>query len=349
MDDLKSQLIQAIETLDDTLSSWLQQRELQNDRRAKAFGITSETVGESIDRRLQLLRKLADTEFVGMPLKDRSNAHFWPTLWDLWLPLALQLAEERRQLDRPFVQGILGGQGTGKTTLAAALTRILNRLGFTVVSVSIDDLYKTHEERQQLKREDPRFVRRGPPGTHDIALGLEVLDRLRQSQTPLEIPRFDKSAYGGDGDRSTPEVVEKADIVLFEGWFVGARPVDEAAFDNPPPPIATSEDQNFARHCNRLLRDYLPLWERLDRLMVLYPVDYHLSQQWRLQAEHDAIAQGKDGMSDAEIFEFVEYFWKALHPQLFVDPLFHDRSRAQLVVKIEADRSIGEISGSVET
>jgi D-glycerate 3-kinase len=82
--------------------------------------------------------------------------------------------------------------------------------------------------------------------------------------------------------------------------------------------------------------------------MVLDPVDYRLSQQWRLQAEHDQIAAGKPGMGDGEIIEFVEYFWKALHPALFIKPLTDHSTRlsTHLVVNIEADHSIGAIDGT---
>ncbi|MGC9503964.1 glycerate kinase [Baaleninema sp.] len=349
MDDRTSRLEEILaaatrgQSIEESVLAWLVDWELRDSRRSQAFGISADNAREVIDRRWQLLRQIARKRLDRLPLSSQTNAPFLATLWTLWLPLSQQLAETRRSMTCPLVQGILGGQGTGKTTLAAALTEILDELGYAVASLSIDDLYKTHRERQQLKAEDPRLVRRGPPGTHDVALGIQVLDRLCRGETPLEVPRFDKSAYGGDGDRTNPEGVDRADIILFEGWFVGAKPIDPSVFDEAPSPIVTEADKAFARDCNARLWDYLPLWERLDRLMVLYPVDYHLSQQWRLQAERDAIARGQDGMSDEEIFAFVEYFWKALHPDLFVEPLIGDRSRRQLVVRIEADRSIGAI------
>ena len=51
------------------------------------------------------------------------------TVWNLWLPLAMQLASYRQQLGRPLIQGILGGQGTGKTTMSVILTLILSQSG----------------------------------------------------------------------------------------------------------------------------------------------------------------------------------------------------------------------------
>jgi D-glycerate 3-kinase len=254
-------------------------------------------------------------------------------LQNFWLPLAQQLVEWHHQADGTLIQGILGGQGTGKTTLAAVLTRILNHLGLQVCQISLDDLYKTYADRQQIT--DPRLRWRGPPGTHDIDLGLEVLQHLKHKR-PAQVPRFDKSAHGGNGDRTTPELVTQADIVFFEGWFVGVRPIAPAAFDQPPPPIETEDDRTFARDMNDRLTDYLPLWDWLDRLIVLLPTDYRLSQAWRKQAEQRMIAAGRSGMTADEVDEFVTYFWRSLHPELFVTPFLHNH-QADWVVEISPD------------
>jgi D-glycerate 3-kinase len=207
----------------------------------------------------------------------------------------------------------------------------------------LDDLYKTYSDRLVLTQQDPRLIWRGPPGTHDVDLGLDVLDRIRQSQGSIMVPRFDKSAYKGAGDRTNPEMVTGVDIVLFEGWFVGVRPINADVFDTAPPPIVTNEDRAFARDMNLRLHDYLPLWDRLDSLIVLYPTDYRCSLEWRKQAEQQMIAAGKSGMSNAEIEQFVNYFWRSLHPELFIKPLVKDATAVDLVVEIHTDHSFGEV------
>ncbi|TBR61792.1 glycerate kinase [Westiellopsis prolifica IICB1] len=264
-------------------------------------------------------------------------------LCNLWIPLATKLVSHRQQLNRPLIQGILGGQGTGKTTLCRVLALIFQHLGYQTLSLSLDDLYKTYGDRQILKQHDPRLIWRGPPGTHDVELGLTVLNKVRNCEFPVSVPRFDKSVHNGAGDRTTPELVTNADFVLFEGWFVGVRPINPSAFDHPPPPIITPEDQAFARDMNRNLHDYLPLWERLDGLIVLHPKDYRLSLEWRKQAEREMIAVGKSGMSDTEVEQFVKYFWRSLHPELFIKPLIESPTLVDLVIEINSDHSFGNI------
>ena len=324
------------------IQPYLEQQLLSHPLCAPISGRTANTTAETIQDRLQQLRSL-------VPLLDAfcQEEFGWETcpldlLWNLWLPLAMQLAHWHQELDHPLIQGILGGQGTGKTTLTKILACILEQMGLRVCRLSIDDLYKTYAERQQLQQNDPRFRWRGPPGTHDVQLGLAVLHQIRHSahshdQTSIAIPRFDKSLHNGAGDQTTPEIITGADIVLFEGWFIGVRPIDPTDFETAPPPISSEADRDFAREINTRLKEYLPLWEQLDRLILLYPSDYRLSQQWRQQAEQEMIASGKAGMSAAEVYEFVEYFWKSLHPKLFVEPMRLAAQFVDLVIEINAD------------
>ena len=82
---------------------------------------------------------------------------------------------------------------------------------------------------------------------------------------------------------------------------------------------------------------------KLDRLLILNPVDYRLSKQWRIQAEHDMIKTGKSGMTDVEISQFVDYFWKALHPELFINSLMENPEFVDLIIEINPDHSIGNV------
>lgn len=105
------------------------------------------------------------------------------------------------------------------------------------VTLSLDDIYLTHSDQVALAQahpDNPLVQHRGQPSTHDLALGQKIFQSLSANQ-PTAIPHYDKSAFAGQGDR-TPEsqweVVngegdEKIKAVIFEGWCVGFRPLDD--------------------------------------------------------------------------------------------------------------------------
>ncbi len=322
-------------------------KELADQRKAQAFGLNKYNSQQLIEARAQLFCSAYSDVIEWCHLhgiKDRGN-NILNLMWNLWLPMAVNLAELRQKLGRTPIQGILGGQGTGKSFLASILRLLLDHLDYKTVNFSLDDIYKTHTERFALQKIDPRLIWRGPPGTHDIYLGLQVLENCLQQDSgePILIPRFDKSAHNGAGDRGKPEAIERADVVLFEGWFVGVRPIAEAILDHPLPPIISKKDIRFAKDNNERLKAYVPLWEKLDSLLVLYPVDYRFSKKWRQEAEQKMIASGKAGMSEQEIENFVDYFWRALHPELFINPLIERSDLVDLVIEIEQNHNYCKI------
>ena len=78
---------------------------------------------------------------------------------------------------------------------------------------------------------------RGNALTHDLRLGQETLAALktlgRGSNEEVKVPRYDKSANEGKGDRAGedqwPIIKAPVDVVLFEGWMLGFSPVSENA------------------------------------------------------------------------------------------------------------------------
>jgi D-glycerate 3-kinase len=318
---------------------YLLTQELSNPQQANVWQPTL----DSITKRADLFCRFVDEIILLLKeLKFPQPEASLETLWNLWLPLTIKLINARKNQKYPLIQGILGGQGTGKTTLTIIIQLLLKKLGYSSINISIDDIYSTYAERQELLTKDNRLIWRGPPGTHDVKLGIKVLDDLRSYKNEVAIPRFDKSLHNGQGDRISGELVTNVDIILFEGWFVGAIPVGKTAFNNAPNPIITKKDIKFAQDMNENLKEYLPLWERLDALIVLYPINYRWSLEWRKEAEHKMIAAGKTGMNDAQIEQFVNYFWKALHPELFITPLTKN-PETDLVIEINQNHSVGNI------
>ena len=79
-----------------------------------------------------------------------------------------------------MILGLAGGQGTGKTTISSLIKIILEKyFKFNVFKISIDDFYKTREDRIKLsKKVHPLLMTRGVPGTHDIDLILSFFRKI---------------------------------------------------------------------------------------------------------------------------------------------------------------------------
>ncbi len=183
----------------------------------------------------------------------------------LWFkPLALEIAQHcknRQQSDgdKPFIIGINGAQGTGKSTLAALLTILLTEdHHLSVAQLSLDDFYFTRSEREDLAHEiHPLLSTRGVPGTHDIALALTTIRALTQAEhgQTIELPRFNKAADDRFPLVQYDQVIGPTDVIIFEGWCVCAPPQDDTALRNPVNELEQKEDPQciWRNHINHLI------------------------------------------------------------------------------------------------
>jgi D-glycerate 3-kinase len=183
---------------------------------------------------------------------------------------------------RPWVLGLQGPQGCGKSTLAAALVGALGGAGVRAVAVSIDDFYLTHDEQLALAARHPGnpYLRyRGYPGTHDVALGrqqIEAMAALWPEEETL-VPVYDKPARAGRGDRAPRSawrrVTGPVDLLIVEGWMLGFSPVDEAIVE---PDL---------RAPNALLAGYAAWNQKLDAFVSLSIDSLDTIVQWRVDSE----------------------------------------------------------------
>src|SRR5690606_8254043 len=117
---------------------------------------------------------------------------------------------------------------------------------------------------------------RGPPGTHDIGLGCRLLDALFLPGDVL-LPRFDKATDDRLPASSWRRVHAPVDVVIFEGWCLGAQAQSAEDVARPVNALETAEDPQgvWRRFVNAALaKDYAPLFERIDFLAYLAPPDF---------------------------------------------------------------------------
>ncbi|MDB5498672.1 MAG: hypothetical protein JWP28_2703 [Phenylobacterium sp.] len=257
-------------------------------------------------------------------------------------PLAARAARLRQVRRRTLTLGICGAQGSGKSTIVAVTKRLLEKRGLSTVALSLDDFYLPKAAREQLAKDvHPLLATRGPPGTHDIRLAGAVLDQLR-IKGRVALPSFDKATDNRRPRGGWETVATPVDIVLLEGWCVGAVAQGAAALRQPVNDLERDEDPQavWRTYVNdQLDRPYQELFARYQELIMLKAPSFEAVLAWRTEQEHKLRARIGQGMSDAEVARFVAHYERLTRWILAEMP-----DRARWVVQLdEARRPLPEV------
>ena len=216
--------------------------------------------------------------------------------------------------DATLVLGLNGAQGTGKSALARLLKRLLDRVhGLRAAILSLDDIYLSGGARlQRANTIHPLLATRGVPGTHDVDLGIRVLRCLREGK-PIALPRFDKAKDERRPVAQWPAWEGQCDVVIFEGWCVGARPQRADELEVPVNGLERLEDPvgDWRWYVNRELGGhYQALFAELDLLAMLRPPDFDHVYAWREEQEARlrAAGGGPEVMTPSAVRRFVMHF-----------------------------------------
>ncbi|KAF8229026.1 P-loop containing nucleoside triphosphate hydrolase protein [Tricholoma matsutake] len=245
------------------------------------------------------------------------------------------------QQPRPLFVAIQGPQGSGKSYISAQLKSILSS-HLNVAVLSIDDLYLPHHRLVALAAEhpdNPLWNGRGQPGTHDVIYGEQLLSKLKSQSGRIELPRFDKSLFNGEGDRLPMDlddatfVQTPVDVVILEGWCVGFNSISVEELHHKWVGVWQEERAKLGLSdavkeidinlVNETLKEYEQrLWPFFDVFIQLspktvetYPSQYSIIYRWRLEQEHSMKASnGGRGMSDEAVklslYTWLCVFWR---------------------------------------
>jgi D-glycerate 3-kinase len=249
------------------------------------------------------------------------------------LAAALAQAWRAKRLRRV---GLSGGQGAGKSTLARLLETACAQLGLRVCALSLDDYYLPRAERLALAlRVHPLFETRGPPGTHDVALCRAHVRALGEPGE-LEIPVFDK---GRDDRVGTRRVSGPFDLVVLEGWCVGASPLGVGSLAVPVNALERDEDPEgiWRRYQDaELARGYAALWAELEALAFLRVPDLACVRRWRLAQESERSVDRR--LDAAAIDRFVAHY-----ERITLELMARLPERAEWTIDLAPDHSIASI------
>ena len=217
---------------------------------------------------------------------------------DYLIPVSFWISEKCKS--KPYYIGLAGGQGTGKTTISSILKIILiNYFKLNVFKISIDDFYKTRKDRINLsKRIHPMLLIRGVPGTHDIKMMLEFFKNSKKKKfKKMKLPLFDKSIDDRLPKKKWYEIKKKPDIIILEGWCVGAKAQTNQEIKKSMNSMEKTMDKQlkWRKFVNyNLQTSYKKLFKQLDTLLYLKASNFNQLRKWRLKQEKKLKIQTKN-------------------------------------------------------
>ena len=234
------------------------------------------------------------------------------------IPISFWIANKVEK-KKPFILGLSGGQGSGKTTISSIISIILSKyFKLNVFKISIDDFYKTRKKRLELsKKVHPLLMVRGVPGTHDINIMLDFFKRIKEKKfKSIKLPRFNKATDDRYNKKLWYSVKRRPDVIIFEGWCVGAKAEQNYTLKTPINSLEKLKDQKiiWRRFVNKQLKSkYKKLYDQLNCLLFIKAKNFSLLRQWRIKQEKKLSLKNKRSnklkiMSDKEIINFMQTY-----------------------------------------
>ena len=285
------------------------------------------------------LNFLKSQEVLSEPFRDKEGQ-----LNNFYLPMAQLIKKKYKK--KTSIIGLSGGQGSGKSTISKILKIILKeKYNLETVIFSIDDFYKTLNQRKIMaKIAHPLFRVRGVPGTHDIRLLLNCIKKLRKKKfRKVLIPKFDKSIDNRLPKKKWQIIKKKPDIIIFEGWCVGATPQKNKDLIKPINLLEKEKDKKKIwrnKVNNELKTKYKKIFNLIELIIFLKVPSFKHVFKWRLLQENKLkiYSKGKKIMSLKEIKNFVMYY-----ERLTKHMLKNMSKKANSVIKIDNQHRLKSI------
>jgi D-glycerate 3-kinase len=234
---------------------------------------------------------MTSNKFQDFIVKHQLPKSYVDTIQNWFEPVAQEIALHQKEAGMPLVIGINGAQGSGKSTLADLLVFLLTtQHSLSAVAMSIDDFYYTREQRAQLANTvHPLLATRGVPGTHDVALAEKTIHSLSDFRGPTSVPQFNKAIDDRLAESQWPVISKPVDVIVIEGWCLGAQAQTEADLEQPVNDLEQDEDpQEIWRYYvnQQLSGNYSNLFEVIDTWIMLKAPSFDCVFNWRLEQEN---------------------------------------------------------------
>ena len=248
---------------------------------------------------------------------DKSRATKIKSLKKTYIPISFWIENKYKKKGKTLFLGFSGGQGSGKTTVAKILKIILKKFFKREIYVSsIDDFYKTLKDRNEMSHTiHPLFKIRGVPGTHDISLVKKFFDFIKKKNfKKFKLPKFDKSMDERLKKKYWSNIKKRPEIVILEGWCVGAKPQSNSIINKSINVLEKYEDKHliWRKYANeKLKKEYKKLFAMIDHFIFMKIPNFNVVYEWRLLQESKLRKKShsnKKIMSYNEIKRFVMFY-----------------------------------------
>ena len=235
---------------------------------------------------------------------------------------------------------IAGSQGSGKSSLSKLIKLYLEKFcNKSVVIISMDDFYLSKNQRTQLSKNiHPLFLTRGVPGTHDLELMNKKIKQIFNKEFPIYLPIFDKVS---DTRKRTYKKVLKADVIIFEGWCVGAHPVDQNYLQKNFNNIEKQKDKNFIwrNSYNHYLNEYQKIFSQFNFFIYFQFNQWDHVLNWKYKQELELRDKKKDLGLKKYLREFIQYYEKVSKWMHLKVPKY-----CNILIKLDAHQKIKSIN-----
>ena len=257
------------------------------------------------------LKFIKSQEILGEPFKDKIGQFN-----NFYFPICEMIYKNHLKNKKTKIVGLTGGQGSRKSTISQILKIILKeKFNLCAVTLSIDDFYKTFKDRVKMsKKVSKLFMIRGVPGTHDTEMLFNCLNKLKKNSfNQIFIPKFDKSLDDRCKKNKWIKISKKPDVVIFEGWCIGAKAQRKNSLIKPINPLERKEDQKqfWRKKVNNELKNrYKKVFNLIDTLVFLKVPSFKHVYKWRLLQENKLkkTSSGKKIMSAKQVKKFIMFY-----------------------------------------
>ncbi|MER2492242.1 hypothetical protein [Catenovulum sediminis] len=293
-------------------------------------------------------RSSTDTIINDLIAQQNLPSHFIEIVHKWYLPLCENLVQQHHNKQQTLYVSINGCQGSGKSTMALFIEKILTKMfELKVANLSIDDFYLTRKERKNMAEHiHPLLITRGVPGTHDIPLAIKTLKKLATDHAAIELVRFNKAIDDRADKSSWHKVNGPMDVVILEGWCMGLEAQSPQALYSPINELEGSEDANgkWRNYVNDQLAEHYPdLFQMFDTLIMLKAPSFECVYQWRRKQEEKLRQTAKLGthvMNDAELARFIQHYQRLTEHAFATLP-----AKADIVFELGSDQHFQQVTG----